>query len=147
MTVSTRSRNLRSSGMTFIEISVVLLIIGVIVSLVGPRIWRGLSQARGNKTGIVLTGLRTAITQYHSDMLGQYPTTLQDLITKPATVKPGARWNGPYIGISDLNDGWDSDVVYRRNAGGTGKKAFELYSWGPNGEGSPQDEWVYAQEV
>jgi general secretion pathway protein G len=141
MMFSIRTKGARTSGFTFIEIAIVMVIIGIIIGIVGRRIGTGQTEALKLKAQVTLSNLKVAILKYHSDMLGQYPATLQDLITKPATVKAGARWNGPYIEESELTDPWGNLYVYARTSG-VGKKPFELYSWGPEGEGSEKK--IYA---
>lgn len=128
----------RTSGMTLIEIIVVITIIGIFAGLAGPGLFRWISGAKEKKTNVTLAGLKSVITQYHSDTT-QYPATLQDLVTQPSDPKIRV-WRGPYVDNpgKDLSDGWGQDLVYKRNPAGpgAGKRPFELYSWGAEGEGS-----------
>lgn len=135
----------RTSGMTLIEIIVVITIIGLFVGLAGPGLFRWIAGAKEKKTQVRLSGLKSVITQFHSDT-AQYPSNLLELVNRPADPKASARWRGPYVENEekDLRDGWEQEIVYKRNPAGPGssKRPFELYSWGANGEGSPKEEWI-----
>lgn len=134
---------LRTCGMTLIEIIIVVTIIGLFAGLAGPGLFKWITSAKENKTKVRLTGLKSVITQFKEET-GQYPSTLLDLVTRPTDPKVAARWRGPYVEApeKDFEDGWGNEFVYRKSPAGTGKRPFELYSWGPNGDSSPQEEWV-----
>lgn len=140
-----RDTRMRTSGMTLIEIIIVVTIIGLFAGLAGPGLFKWIRSAKENKTKVRLTGLKSIINQYKEET-GQYPSVLLDLVTAPSEPKVASRWRGPYLEDpeKDLQDGWGSEFVYRRNPSGSGsaRRPFELYSWGQNGESSPQEEWV-----
>jgi type II secretion system protein G len=133
--------------MSLIEIMIVILIIGLFTGIGLPRLYKALSGAKIKKTKVLLPSLKATIVEYHSDNQ-QYPSRLQDLVVRPSDAKPG-RWH-QYIENEDgLKDGWGNDFVYKRNPAGpgAGKRPFELYSWGENGEGSPQEEWINVWDI
>lgn len=135
--------NSRTSGMSLIEIMIVILIIGLFTGIGLPRLYKALSGSKVKKTRILLPGLKATIVEYHSDT-GQYPGRLEDLVVRPSDPKVASRWH-QYIESEDgLNDAWNNPFVYKRNpaGAGSGKRPFELYSWGENGEGAPQEEWI-----
>ncbi len=134
-----QNRTMHTKGMTFIEISIALLIIGAFLAFVLPRLTTALLDTYKNNTKMSLGGLKTRIMQYHTDT-HQYPNTLSDLTSMPAD--RSIRWKGPYGTEDDQYDGWGARFEYRRNPAGSGKRPFELYSWGANGEGASQEEWV-----
>ena len=70
--------NKRSPGFTLIEILVVIIVIGLLAALVGPRIIGRVSEAKSTtaRTQIELLGL--ALDNYRLDN-GTYPTTEQGL--------------------------------------------------------------------
>lgn len=137
-------RATHQEGMTFIELTIMLMIFGVLMSVIAPGAMRWLSKTKLYKTEAMVKGLKMNITQFHSDT-GQYPNTLYDLAYRPAEQKVAQRWRGPYVEERDIEqDGWGNELVYTKNAAGAGKRSYELYSWGPSGEGAPQEEWVDA---
>ncbi|HBL98064.1 TPA: hypothetical protein DDZ86_00275 [Candidatus Dependentiae bacterium] len=141
-----RQRRDRATGMTLIEIAIGLLIIGLVIAMIIPQVTKQLAKAKRLKTETVLRGVKTAIESYRIDT-ATLPATVQDLITRPSDPKVAARWKEPYLNDEiDLIDGWSNPIVYQRNAPGQ-RPPYKLYSWGRNGEGSPQDEWVDAESV
>src|SRR5688572_18778212 len=85
-----------TQGMTFIEVIVVLLVVGILMGLIVPGAMRWVSTAKRNKTEILLKGIKTQLIQFQSDT-GQYPNTLRDLMTRPSDPKVAQRWKGPYL--------------------------------------------------
>lgn len=70
-----------SRGFTLIELIVVLAIIGLLISLVAPRYYRTVDNARDASLRTSLNVMRDAIDKYTADK-GQYPESLSDLVAK-----------------------------------------------------------------
>jgi general secretion pathway protein G len=68
-------------GFTLVELLVVMLIIGTLLSIAVPRYYRTLAYARETVLRQDLAILREAIDKYYAD-LGQYPDTLAALADK-----------------------------------------------------------------
>src|SRR2546430_6555637 len=86
-------------GFTLIEILVVIIVLGLLAALVGPRILGRVSEAKSAtaRTQIELLGL--ALDNYRLDS-GAYPTTeqgLDALQTKPTREPVSLNWRGPYL--------------------------------------------------
>ena len=133
------------SGMTFIELIVVLLVMGILFGL-GMGAFSWIKTAKINKAKVVLNGLKFQIMQFHTDT-HQYPNTIFDLMNKPADPNVAQRWHKYVEDEGELTDPWGSVYQYQKNPAGAGanKRPFELYSWGPDGEGSTEgkiDVWV-----
>ena len=115
---------------TLLEILVVLVIIGLIASLVGPRLFTQLegSQVRVAETQVKM--LRGAVETFRLDM-GRLPTAeegLAVLYTAPADPRAAERWRGPYLDESVPLDPWDTPYQY--SIPGREGQAFALYSLG-----------------
>lgn len=138
----------RTSGMSLIEIMIVILIIGLFTGIGLPRLYRALAGSQAKKTRILLPGLKATLVEYHSDTQ-QYPARLEDLVVRPSDPKVAARWHQYVESEEGLKDGWGNMFVYKRNPAGPGsaRRPFELYSWGENGEGSPQEEWINVWDI
>jgi len=133
-------RKQRQSGMTLIEILVVLVLIGIVLGIVGGNfIGRG-EKAKGDAARIEIGQIGQALDLYKLE-IGRYPTTqdgLQALITAPAGTD---RWNGPYWKNKTIpKDPWGNE--YRYVAPGQ-HGAFDIVSLGADGkeggEGADRD--------
>jgi general secretion pathway protein G len=83
------------SGFTLIEIMVVVFILGLLVTLVAPRIVGRTDEARRVKAAADIKGIEEALHLYKLDS-GFYPSTdqgLQALVTRPETGQVPQRWN------------------------------------------------------
>jgi general secretion pathway protein G len=122
-------------GFTLIELMVVLVILGVLASLIVPRIMSRPEEARRIKARVDIQSLETALKLYNLDS-GDYPTTeqgLQALIDPPATGMLPTKWrDGGYLEKRKLpKDPWGNDYIYL-SPGTQGD--FDLISYGADGE-------------
>ena len=120
------------AGFTLVEMLVVLVIIGLIMGRVGPRVLNYLTDAREKTAKIQIESFKSAIDLYFLDT-GRYPSTnegLTALVKKPGGVDG---WNGPYLrGGTVPADPWGHAYVYRSPAD---KAPFEITTLGPQGGG------------
>ncbi|HVV62975.1 MAG TPA: type II secretion system major pseudopilin GspG [Pseudolabrys sp.] len=119
-----------SSGFTLIEMLVVLVIIGLIMGLVGPRVLNYLTEARVKAAKLQIEALSSSLDLYYLDT-GRYPTTsegLTALVRRPGNM---AGWNGPYVkGGIVPEDPWKHAYIYRSPAEGA---PYEIISLGSDG--------------
>lgn len=134
----TKKRSLQA-GFTFIEIMMVIAVIGVLAGILLPNIagyWR---QAKRGQAESTLRMLNQGIELYKVDT-GVYPNALKDLVTQP-TDERAKRWNGPYIKGSKIpQDPWGNKYYYKLTPGA--QHDYELYSKGPGGRSAPQAQWL-----
>ncbi len=99
-------------GFTLVEILVVLVILGLLFCLVGPRVIDYLSRAKSDVARLQLENIATALDLYRLDV-GSYPSQeqgLRSLGIKPAGVE---RWRGPYLKDKTVPlDPWDRAYLY-----------------------------------
>ena len=131
-----RSRHLR--GFTLIELLVVLVILGLLASLVGPRVMKHIGDTKTKTALLQIEELSAALDLYRLE-IGSYPTAAEGLIAlveKPAGTD---QWNGPYLRKSVIrNDPWGNEYHYR-TPGEHGP--YDLYSLGAdNVEGGSSEE-------
>ena len=124
------------SGMSFIEITIVILIMGIMAAVVLPNATRWLGRGKLTATKANLEALGNVIQEYQMDV-GAYPNTLSDLVTKPQDV---TGWNGAYLKKLP-KDGWQQEFVYKKNERGT-QPPYELYSLG---DPTQEDGRIYAE--
>jgi general secretion pathway protein G len=124
-----RSRVRGQRGFTLVEMLVVITIIGLIMSLVGPRVLGYLGESKVKAAKI--QSFSSTLDLFYLDA-GRYPTSSEGLaaLVKPA---PGlTAWNGPYLkGGSVPNDPWGKPYVYRSPGE---RRAYEIVSFGADGQ-------------
>lgn len=119
-----RRRQRRHQAFTLIEIMIVVVIIGMLAALVGPRIIGSMDKARVNTTKAQLVNLKDAVQRFYMDC-SEYPRTLEDLLAKTGN----AKWDGPYLDAKSLpQDGWGNDFVY--SCPGADGEPFDIVSYG-----------------
>ncbi len=128
------------NGFTLIELLVVLVILGLLASLVGPRVIKHLGESKTKTAMLQIEELSSAMDVYRLEV-GTYPSSEQGLLAlveKPSGV---SQWNGPYLRKKTIRkDPWGNDYHYR-SPGENGD--FDLYSLGADnndgGEGENRD--------
>jgi general secretion pathway protein G len=124
-----RSRR-SEAGFTLVEILVVITIIGLIMSLVGPRVLSYLSDSKVKTARIQIQGFSAALDLYYLDN-GRYPTSTEGLGVLAQRPDGASTWNGPYLsGNSVPKDPWGRPYVYKF-PGQQG--AYDIVSLGPEG--------------
>lgn len=134
------TRSEREAGFTLLEILVVVVILGLLISLVAPAALRQLGGARASVARQSVERLSSVLDLYKLDV-GSYPTTeegLEALVQKPSDA---ANWNGPYLKGDQLPlDPWNHPYIYRSPSSRTGHE-FDICSRGPAGQsGEPAQE-------
>src|SRR5215207_4899183 len=111
---SVPSPRLNSAGFTLIEIMVVVFILGLLVTMVAPKIMGRTDEARRTKAAADVRAIQQALNLYKLDN-GRYPTTEQGLLSLVAKPQVGiipARWNPEgYIEKVQL-DPWGNGYLY-----------------------------------
>lgn len=127
-----------ASGFTMIEILLVVIIIGILVSLIAPRLAGRSEEARRQAAKAdIMGGLALAIDLYEADN-GRFPGQLSDLMKNPGGL---SNWRGPYLKKGISKDPWGN--VYAYKAPGTyNTDAYDLYSIGPDRKEGTQDDVV-----
>lgn len=126
-------------GFTLMELLVVLAILGLLMSLVGPQVLNQLGGAKTKTALIQIRDLEQALEMYKLDV-GRYPTSAQGL--SALVEKPGATsgWNGPYLKGKLPQDPWKNDYLYKYPGD---QSELDIYSYGangsPGGEGEDTD--------
>lgn len=102
---------------TLTEMLVVLVIIGLLVAVVGPRLFSRLDDAKRRTAHLQMTSLQTSLDLYRLDM-GGLPTAeqgLDALIRAPEG--DGSAWLGPYLARGQIPlDPWGHAYAYEVDA-------------------------------
>lgn len=123
----------RRRGFTLIEIMVVVVIIGLLSALVGPRLMGQSDEAKRKTTLTQIAQLEQVLGLYYLDN-GFYPTTsqgLEALITKPSTPPEPLNYaEGGYMKKMP-KDAWGREFIYAC-PGEHGD--FDIISYGADGQ-------------
>lgn len=118
------------SGFTLIEVMVVVVILGILASIIVPKIMDKPDEARIVKAKQDIRAVQSALEMYKLDNY-VYPTTdqgLQALVEKPSTDPAPPHWK-QYLDRIPI-DPWDRPYQYL-NPGVHG--TVDIWSYGPNG--------------
>ncbi len=115
-----------TNGFTLLELLVVLVIIGLLVSFVAPNYFGQLGKSEAKIAQAQIRAIEDALDQFRLDV-GRYPSSeegLNSLMVAPANAKS---WRGPYLKKSIPLDPWGASYQYQ-SPGIRG--AYDLFSQG-----------------
>ena len=138
-----KNKRIKQAGFTLLELLVVMVIIGMLASIVGPKYFAKLSQSKVGTAKAQIESIGKALDQYRLDT-GHYPSTENGLAALNTAPANEAKWQGPYLKKNVPNDPWDHPYQYKAPgehgdydlislgndgaAGGTGEAA-DINSW------------------
>lgn len=133
----------KQTGFTLLEMLVVLAIIGLLASLVGPRLFSKVDTSKVQTAQTQVKMLKGALDALRLD-IGRFPTQSEGLAllnTMPQADDIRAKWKGPYLDEALPADPWGNPYQYVLP--GVNGRPFALYSYGadgkPGGEGIDAD--------
>jgi len=122
-------------GFTLIEVLIVLAIIGMVASLVGPRVLGYLSDSKVKAARVQIDAFGSALDLFYLDN-SRYPTASEGLVVLVKKPANATSWTGPYLRSGEIpKDPWGNPYVYRI-PGQAGP--FDVVSFGPEGRDGPQ---------
>jgi general secretion pathway protein G len=127
-------------GFSLVELLVVIIILGLLAGLVGPRLFGRVGQSKLATARAQIELFGAALDQYRLDV-GAYPPAavgLSALVQSPNA----ANWNGPYLKKNFVPlDPWGKPYQYKCCPGEHGD--YDIWTYGadgaPGGEGENAD--------
>ncbi len=138
------------AGLTLIEITIVIVILGLLASFIAPRVLNAPDKAKVAKAKLEIGALENALEMYAIEV-GDYPTVEQNLRALWEAPNPEPEnWNGPYLRKQSFTDPWGNNYVYAYPGIHAGYD-YDLYSFGKDGkeggQGFNADITSWIQEV
>ncbi|RKY31167.1 MAG: type II secretion system protein GspG [Candidatus Omnitrophota bacterium] len=123
-------------GFTFIELMAVIVILGILATLIMPRIFGRIEQAKITSAKLQIKNFEAALKLFYLDN-GFYPSTeqgLRALIEKPTTGRIPKKWReGGYLEKKKIpKDPWGNDYIYL--SPGRHGEEYEIISYGRDGK-------------
>jgi general secretion pathway protein G len=132
-----KPRHLQALGFTLLELLVVIVIIGLLASYVGPKYFAQLGKSEVTIAKSQIESFEKALDTFRLDV-HRYPTSEEGLAA--LSVKPTAadNWNGPYLKKDVPLDPWGHPYAYKVPGA---KHEYQITSYGRDGQpdGSGED--------
>ena len=101
----------REKGFTLIELLVVMVILGLLVGLVAPKVMRRIKPAKVQTARVQIANFEQALQQYYLENNSAYPATLDALVPEYLDEVPKDPWQNPYTYSFPGSHNKDFDIV------------------------------------
>lgn len=121
-------------GFTLVEMLVVLVIIGMLAGLVGPKLFGRVDSSKVKTAEVQIKMFKGSLETFRLDV-GRFPTQAEGLLVlnqAPTEEKARAHWHGPYLDQDVPLDPWGNPYLY--SLPGANGQPFALYSVGADGK-------------
>jgi general secretion pathway protein G len=123
----------RQKGFSLIEIMVVIVIMGLLLSYVAPKVFQNVEKAQQQKIQADFSSIKTALANYRLDNY-VYPTSeqgLEALVTKPQVAPEPRGWRSEGYLDKVPQDPWQREYLYL--SPGENGRPYEIYTLGADG--------------
>lgn len=131
-----------NAGFTLLEMLVVLVIIGLLAGLVGPRLFSKVDESKVKTAKVQIKMLKGSLETVKMD-INRFPTNeegLDILFRAPKDPRIKSLWHGPYLDEEIPLDPWGNQYQYVTTA--SESQPYSLFSYGPEGKSGPQESYI-----
>ncbi len=131
-----QGRRSRERGFSLIELIVVLVILGLLATVVGPQVMKRLAQGKAEIAKLQVDQFEGALGLFRFDV-GRYPSSTEGMeaLIREAGIE---NWSGPYLEKSTVpKDPWGREYEYR-SPGQHGD--YDLWSHGADGTAGGEED-------
>ena len=138
--MKTATSKIGNSGFTFIELMVVIVILGILAMVIAPNFMDAPDEARQSKAKLDIKSIEAALKLYKLDN-GMYPSTeqgIEALVKAPETGVLPKKWrHGGYLEKRNVpKDPWGNEFIYL-SPGINGD--YDIISYGSDGVSGGED--------
>lgn len=123
----------QSKGFSLIEIMVVIVIMGLLLSYVAPKVFQNVEKAQLQKVQADFSSIKTALGNYRLDNF-VYPTSeqgLEALVSQPQVAPEPRNWRSEGYLEKVPQDPWQREYLYV--SPGEDGRPYEIYTLGADG--------------
>jgi general secretion pathway protein G len=131
-----RNMKLAQRGFTLLELLVVIVIIGMLASYVGPKYFAQIGRSEVTVAKAQLEGLSKAVDTFRIDV-GRYPGADEGLGVLMVKPDNATGWNGPYLKKEVPLDPWGHAYVYKLGGSAAANGVipdYQIISMGKDGQ-------------
>lgn len=123
--------SLKQSGFTLIESLMVILVVGLLIGYLGPKLFFPIEEPKDKVALVQMKSIADALDHFHRDNR-RYPTSDEGLgILVEQLANKDSMWKGPYISAPNLHDPWGNPYIYQITRK---EKGYALLSLGADGK-------------
>lgn len=126
----TAARDYGARGFTLLELLVVIVIIGLLASYVGPRFFSQIGKSEATVAHAQMQAFQKSLDAFRLDV-GRFPTSEEGLAALKTRPPNAPKWNGPYLSKDPPPDPWGRPYSYQA-AGST--DTYEIATLGKDGQ-------------
>lgn len=127
------ARRARRGGFTLVEIMVVVVIIGLLATMVGPSVFNALFRSNIQVAKSDISSIAEAVRMYRLDNSGRLPESLEELVTPN---EQGTVYLRDQVEVP--KDPWENEYVLEPDP--DRPQEFIVRSFGPDGEQGTEDD-------
>jgi general secretion pathway protein G len=116
----------KNKGFSLMELMIVLIILGLLGSLVAPKLFSKVSSSKKKTAAAQMQMFETAIDTFRLD-IGMVPSSLEELRSSN-----NLSWDGPYLPKAIPLDPWGKSYIY--TVPGENNMPYSIKSFGLDGQ-------------